>query len=215
IGLEPRLAARWAVTPDVRIVPTFGIVHQPPSFALPVSGLVPTLQDGGLQRSVQASTGVEADLDTATMFGTTLFYSVSFNMTDAIGAAAAGGAPDFRERSDGRSYGAEVSLRRRMTRRLGGFLSYTLSRSERSVGEEHFPSAFDRTHVLNLAASYGLGRGWTTGGRFVAYSGAPVQLSTESNVAERTTTVRREQAFFRLDFRLEKRWTYSESTWLS
>jgi len=214
VGLDPRLAARLALGPNARLVSTLGVAHQPPSFALPVPGLVPSLQEG-LQRSVQSSAGAEIDLDDATTAGLTPFYNAFTNMTDALGAWGGDGAPDFQARSDGRSFGLELFFKRRLTRRLGGFFSYTLSRSERTVGEERFPSAFDRTHVINAAASYRLGRGWSTGGRVLFYSGAPIQPSADGAIVLRTGDVEREPPFVRLDLRLEKRWTLGKGAFIA
>lgn len=212
-GIDPRLAARWEVTPSLRLMPVFGIVHQPPSFALPIPGLQPTLA-GGLQRGIQTSAALELDLDKTTTAGVSPFYNVYSNMTDALGTSTGEGQPDWAARSDGRAYGVELFLRRRLTERLGGFFTYTLSRSERTVAGETFPSGFDRTHVMNAAASYNLGRGWTAGGRFVFYSGTPVQQTTRTVVA-RSDQVEREPPFFRLDLRGEKRWTLGETTWIA
>jgi hypothetical protein len=47
--------------------------------------------------------------------------------------------------------GLELYVRRPFTRRLTGFVTHTLSRSTRSMGREHFPARFDRTHVLYVA----------------------------------------------------------------
>ena len=213
VGIDPRLAARWEVTPSLRLMPTFGIVHQSPSFAIPIPGLNPTLA-GGLQRSIQAATALELDLTESTTAGVSPFYNVYSNMTDALGTSTGEGQPDFAARSEGRAYGVELFLRRRLTERLGGFFSYTLSRSERTVAGDTFPSGFDRTHVMNAAASYNLGRGWNAGGRFVFYSGTPVQQTTRT-VVVRSDHVEREPPFFRLDLRGEKRWTLSETAWIA
>jgi len=213
VSIDPRLAARWEATPSFRVMPTFGVVHQSPSFAIPIPGLQPTLA-GGLQRSIQAATALELDLTVTTTAGVSPFYNVYSNMTDALGTSTGEGQPDFAARSEGRAYGVELFLRRRLTERLGGFFTYTLSRSERTVAGETFPSGFDRTHVMNAAVSYNLGRGWTAGGRFVFYSGAPVQQTTRTTVTH-SQHVEREPPFFRLDVRGEKRWTLSETAWIS
>ena len=85
-----------------------------------------------------------------------------------------------------------------MSRRLGGFLSYTLSRSVRSTSFGVLPASFDRTHVLNAVLAYDLGRRWRAGGRFVFYTGNP----PFDGLVDTT----RLPPFHRLDVRLEKRW---------
>ncbi|MEO8183622.1 MAG: hypothetical protein ABI895_32725 [Deltaproteobacteria bacterium] len=105
------------------------------------------------------------------------------------------------------TYGMELYLRRDLTRRFGGFLSYTLSRSVRSTGRLEGPSSVDRTHVLNLAAAYRLGDSWRLGSRFVFYSGRPGEVAYP-RAAQHPP---RGPAFYRVDVRVEKRWALGET----
>src|SRR5690606_15652675 len=73
---------------------------------------------------------------------------------------------------EGRAYGLELLVRRRIEQGLYGWLSYTLSRSERLNGQVWEPFAFDQTHILNLAASYAVD-GWRFGVAFQLASGRP------------------------------------------
>jgi hypothetical protein len=77
------------------------------------------------------------------------------------------------------------------------------------------PSTFDRTHVLNLALGYDFGRGYRAGVRVVLYTGYP--YATTGPDPTYTTVVHSERlpAFYRLDARLEKKWTIGRSSWLS
>ena len=75
--------------------------------------------------------------------------------------------------TQGTAYGLELFVKRKLTEHFGGFLSYTLSRSTRTYGNQTFISAYDRTHVLNVAAAYDLGRNWRAGARVVFYTGLP------------------------------------------
>ncbi|HMI92375.1 MAG TPA: TonB-dependent receptor, partial [Polyangiales bacterium] len=168
-AIDPRASAQLQVVPELRFSAAVGLAHQAPSFVLPLPGIRPTLGDG-LQESVQSSAGVELALDSATTAGATGFYNVFTDMTDAIGTMEGGeGAPDFSQRSDGSAYGVELAIRRRLTKRLGGFATYTFSRSlRRLIGQDGLDgqqraSAFDRPHVANAAISYDLGRGSRAG----------------------------------------------------
>ncbi len=218
-ALDPRISARLAITPSVRLVQAYGLASQPPSFILPGPGFTPGLQ-GGLQHSVQTSAGVEVDLPGDVTASATVFRDAFFDMTDALGTNPAPGASgssfpnDFARRSDGSSVGLEIVARRRLTRKLGGFLSYTLSRSVRTIGRSTFASAFDRTHVLNVAAVYDFGRGYKAGGRVVFYTGYPVTTPapTMGGAVAQTGTL---PPFFRLDVRLEKKWTIASRGWIS
>jgi TonB dependent receptor-like, beta-barrel/TonB-dependent Receptor Plug Domain/Gram-negative bacterial TonB protein C-terminal len=211
LGVDPRVSAEFEVSERVRLEHTLGIVHQPPSFAIPIPGFQIGGLRGGLQRAVQTSAGVHVELPEDVKASVTLFQNVFFNMTDAIGVARAELGDDEDElelRSLGHSFGLEVYLRRRLTRRFGGFVSYTLSRSTRSFGRVHVPSSFDRTHVLNVAAAYDLGRQWRAGSRLTYYSGFPGDLTTEAWLAGREAE--RSPGFFRGDIRFEKRWRINE-----
>lgn len=214
-SVDPRLAARFIVSPRFRLIHAYGMAHQAPSFALPVPGLTIARLRQGLQKSIQASSGAELDLDDATTLSLSAFYNVFLDLSDALGTSDGDGPPAFAERSDGRAFGAEFYLKRRLTRRIGGYLSYTLSRSTRRLDSGEFPSATDRTHVVSGAVSHALGRGWRAGARFTLYSGAPVQQERPGPAASRSESPERDPFFFRLDLRLEKRWLLSSSRWLS
>ncbi|MDX1406551.1 MAG: TonB-dependent receptor, partial [Saprospiraceae bacterium] len=58
---------------------------------------------------------------------------------------------------EGRTYGAELSIRKKEGV-INGWLSYTLSRSERQIeginDGDWYPSNFDKTHVLSLLFNY-------------------------------------------------------------
>ena len=207
LGIDPRISARFGITPKLRTIHAFGIAHQPPSFVVPVPGFQLAGLRGGLQRSLQSSAGVEYDLPEDFTGSLTLFQNVFFDMTDRLGGG--GDDDDLDRRSLGSAVGAEVMLRRPLTQRLGGYFAYTLSRSTRSFGREHFPAAFDRTHVLNLALAYDLGRRWRAGSRLVYYSGFPAEEATSTEV--RSKSPKRVPDFYRVDLRLEKRWRLGES----
>lgn len=213
VAVEPRLAARIDVGDDVRIVQAYGLAHQPPSSLTP--GVPQAYLRGGLQRAVQASAGVEVDLPGAITAKGTLFYHAYFGMNDALGGGTGDPTQRLEERADGAAQGFELMVRRRLSERLGGHLAYTLSRSTRTVGRERFPSTYDRTHVANLALSLDLGRGWRAGTRAVFYTGAPVSPADGDLLALRSESPARADPFFRLDGRVEKRWTIGESGWLA
>ncbi|HWA75017.1 MAG TPA: hypothetical protein VG937_21910 [Polyangiaceae bacterium] len=216
-SIDPRISARFKVAPWLTIVHADGISHQPPAFVIPLPGRSPAGLKGGLQESVQTSAGVELELGSATKATVTGFYNAFFDMADAF-ASNGDGPPDAREdpRSLGSAVGLELYLHRDLTQRLGGFLSYTLSRSTRSIGSEHFPSTFDRTHVLNAALAYNLGRNWRAGTRLVFYTGTPKIADTNGLIAEpRSEHPARNDPFYRVDLRLEKRWNLRGSRWVS
>jgi TonB family protein len=216
-ALEPRISARFHVGQRLTLTHAYGLVHQPPAFVVPLPGRAAADLDRGLQKAFQTSSGAELRLGRNTKASVTLFYNSFFAMTDGL-ASHGDGPPDSgaEQRSQGSAVGLELYVRRPLTRHLGGFLSYTLSRSMRSLGRERFPSSYDRTHVVNGALGYDLGRKWRVGARIVFYTGAPLLPEANGLISPlRVSAPPRGAPFFRLDLRLEKRWTWGERAWLA
>ena len=91
---------------------------------------------------------------------------------DSAGAQRTANA--FEVRTKGEAYGLELFVKKKLTDRIGGFLSYTLSRSTRTFDSRTYIASFDRTHVLNTTAlAFDLGRNWRAGSRFTFYTGLP------------------------------------------
>lgn len=223
VGVDPRLASRIHVAKNLHVIHTLGLAHQPPSFLIPIPGLAIGSLKGGLQESIQSSAGVEVDLPEQTTATFTVFDNIFQNMSDTLGVSQGGNVENqvFKDqRSEGSAIGAEVYIKRKLTRRFGGYVSYTLSRSTRSVGNEHFLSAFDRTHVANIAAAYDLGKLWRAGSRFTIYTGTPV-IAPGGQAAQglipppRSLSPDRDPLFYRIDLRLEKRWNLTKTVWVS
>lgn len=125
---------------------------------------------------------------------------------DSAGGRAAAQALEVR--TQGRAYGLELYLKRRLTERFGGYVSYTLSRSTRSYDRREYVATFDRTHVASAAASYDLGRRWRVGSRVTFYTGLPKARDPIDGST-------RLPSFFRVDLRGEKRWVLGRYTWIS
>jgi TonB family protein len=203
-GVDPRVSVRYDLSDKLSIVHGLSLVHQAPSFVVPVPGFKPSLS-GGLQRALQSSAGITYKLPSDISASLTVFQNAFFNMTDFIGLAQldqSGGGNLEDARSLGHAYGVEAMVRRSLSRDLGGFLSYTLSRSVRTSGIASGPATTDRTSVLNLGASYNLGRNWRLGGRVLFYSGIPAQVA----YIEAAKSPPRTPPFWRLDVKLQKRW---------
>ncbi len=227
LAVDPRLSARLSLGRGVTFVQAHGLASQLPSFVVPIPGFRPGL-GGGLQRSFQSSAGLELALPEDITATVSVFHNAFFNMTDALGSLGLDSVEDaFTLRALGAATGVELSAHRKLTRRVGGFASYTLSRSTRSIGRTRQVSSFDRAHVANVALTYDLGRGYRAGGRFVFYSGLPQKIGGATlppiggvpggsgPLAGGATRWERLPPFFRLDVRLEKRWPIGKSGWLS
>jgi TonB family protein len=212
IGVSPRLAASFRVTDDVSIEHAVGIADQPPNFVPGVPGVAVAGLPGGLQRSVQTSSTLRAELPWSTSGSASVFYNGYFRLTDPFSQNQdlELDVDEARVRSLGRAYGLELMLTRRLSDRIGGLLSYTLSRSTRSHERIHTLSGYDRPHVVNLALSYDLGRRWLVSARTIAYSGVP---GSRTFGERRIFDQSRARPFFRVDARLEKRFQISQRSW--
>jgi hypothetical protein len=198
-----------------------GIYHQPPRFVLPLPGFDIMPLRFGLLQSIQTSLGVEAPLREhftvglegyfAYMNPTVFDLSVNRQTLNTIGNSTllptsttppANRAQDILDRlaspHSGRAYGLEVLIRREAKSGLFGWLSYTLSRSERERDGSWVPYDFDRTHLLNLVAGLRLPRNWDLGLRVQYQSGKPATTTAGYNTA-------RTSGYYRVDLRLDKR----------
>jgi len=235
-AVDPRLSTRVTLSPGVAWLSSIGLSHQYPSLRVGnVPGPMLSIPgfpfgDRQLQSAAQLSQGVELALPWDLTFGATGFYSQFWGLTDLSQSCfqlelglipnpmPGQRVPPYvcpnNDPVRGRAYGLELMLRRPFSKRVSGLFSYTLSRATR---EAHFittsgvddvatvTSEFDRTHVLNAILSYDLGRRWRVGGRFLFYTGTPYS-NLDGSLPVPPYNAYRNPAFYRLDFRLEKRW---------
>lgn len=216
---DPRLATRVRLAPRVAWLTASGISHQPPAFLVPVPGLQLGALKQGVQTAVQTSQGIELLLPLDVTLTPTAFLHNYLRLTDATATCGFGRVGDTGSSDDcldqrvrGRTFGLELLVRRPLTKRLTGWIAYTLSRSTREAhplggkgAVSTIPSEFDRPHVLNVIGAYDLGRNWRIGARFLYYTGRPYSNSIQSVPVPPFNSVRL-PSFFRFDARLEKRW---------
>ncbi|HEX2874737.1 MAG TPA: TonB-dependent receptor [Polyangiaceae bacterium] len=213
VGVDPRLSAEYRVTPRLTLFSGFGVAHQPPSSAVPTPGLDPAL-GVGLQTGVQQSYGFRLKLPEQLSLEVTAFQAALFNLSDDIGQARARDTDQNlqeNQRGMGQARGIELFLKRSLTRKLGGFLSYTLARSQRFVGRSDAPSAYDRRHVLGAALGYDWGGGFRSGVRGSFYTGVPADVAYLEAAREPPRT----RPYYRIDLRSEKRFEWGEGNHLS
>jgi TonB family protein len=213
LGVDPSVVARFRISNDVALVHGVGVAHQTPNYIPNVPGARVAGLSGGLQRAVFASSGVEVALPYEIQGTASVFDNVIFDVTDPFSSTQ-----DFainpeaaKERPTAHAYGLELKLHRPLTRRFGGMLSYTLSRSTRTYDNYSTLAGSDRTHVLNLAGLYTLGANWRVGGRAVAYSGVPGRLEGARRIFDQS----RSHPFLRADLRLERRFRIGPDSYWS
>ncbi|HXI59549.1 MAG TPA: TonB-dependent receptor [Polyangia bacterium] len=230
-SVDPRLVARWALSPRLAFKAGVGIFHQPQEpqilddqFGNPSLPLI---------WSDQYHLGVERRFTDVISLDATVYYLGRHNLPvrDAQERFTADGR--------GRSYGLEVLLRHEITRNFYGWISYTLSRAEQTVPtvgnqsfgmggvsapasttqQTYYPTPFDQTHNLIAIASYKL-RAWELGARFRLVSGVPT-TPTEGAVYDSDYGAyrpvlgpaysTRRQLFHQLDVRVER--TFTRDWW--
>jgi hypothetical protein len=205
---SPRLQVRYRVGARDFLKATAGQFSQMPSLPVGVPGFESFgLATYGLQRSRQASIGVESALEDRLgidlNLDTSLFYQ-RLHLTDLRNSLIPDPqSRDLLEPREGESYGLELMVRRPMKHKLYGWLAYTLSRSLRVVDGIVVPSDWEQRHVLNLVVGYRWPKNYSTSLRFHYNSGRPYPLYNQ-----RTYDVEgyiRLPGFPQLDLRADKR----------
>jgi TonB family protein len=221
VDVSPRLSARYELvhgSPSTVLKAGSGLFHQPPGLAEVVLSEEHSLRS---TRAWQNSLGIEQELSEQVELSLEGFYNV---LDDLISRRPdAQGVLRYDNSGVGRVVGAELMLRYKADERFFGWLSYTLSRSERTwvPGEPSRLFYLDQTHILTALASLDLGRGWEIGGRFRYVSGNLYtacegglfsSLSTAYLCLNGPISGERLPPFHQLDFRVDKRWVFSEFT---
>lgn len=210
---EPRLTVRLAPTTATAVTLAGGLYHQAPqpdttsqSFGNP---------NLGLERSEQYSISVQQRLGGQAQIEVTGFAK---RMSGLVVPGPFGG-PRYDNAGTGQVRGAELLLRG-SAGPVEGWVAYTVSRATRidRPGQPERPFAFDQTHVLAVVAGGDLGAGWRAGLRLRAASGNPYtplrpayfDASADVTVPTAATAPLAERlpAFFQLDARIDKTWTF-------
>ncbi len=214
VSFDPRGVVRYAFTDQVTGKVASGLFTQPPQpFQIDHRFGNPELDP---QRSWQSSAGVEIALPHDLDVESQLFYTRMWNMARTTNDLLPSGRRQvFAADGEGRAYGWELLVRRRIEDGLFGWLSYTLAWSERFTDDgQTVPFFFDQRHTLNLAISYAIG-GWRFGARFQLASGRPDRpvLGAEEDVdayrfdARRGGLVSRLPTYHQLDVRIDRDFT--------
>ena len=215
-AVDPRLTTIFTVAPDMRVKLGVGVFSQPPEFQESDA----TIGNPNLDpiKAVHLGAGWEYDGVPGFRFGVEGFYKY---LWDRAITTPNGAAPFYVTAGIGRIYGAEfsVNIRPKTDRHYFGYLSYTLSRSERKDGplEPWRLFDFDQTHILTAAFVYNFPRNWEIGGTFRLVSGnpgTPVVGSIYDALSDvyipidgRVNTLRN-PLFHQLDIRIQKKWIF-------
>lgn len=224
---DPRLAAFWQVHERVLLKGGAGLYHQPPDFRQgqlsPTFGNPDLLPEGAGQYMV----GTEVRFTDALSLDVQLYYKQLFNQSRPTLATSGGDVNvddvDLRYTSigKGRAYGAEILLRHALTKNFFGWISYSLSRTERDFagGKNYGLSAFDQPHNLVVVASYKLPLDFIVGAK-IRYTSGPLTSEIKGAIYDANgnyfvpitdfTYTKRLPDFFQLDVRIDKRFVFQK-----
>jgi TonB family protein len=203
VSPDPRLGVRLEVIEGGTLKAGTGLYHQPPQ-------LGDSPNDRYFEQAWSSEFGWEQQFTPAIRADVTGFYRKMDNL---------GGGDDP---GIGRAYGMEVMLRHAPVGRFFGWISYTLSKSERNDDPDDkkgwYPFDFDQTHILTAVAGYRLPLDldvssrfqYVTGNPYTPYVGGLYLMDSGSYVAipSADTNSLREAPYYALDLRVEKVFTY-------
>lgn len=173
LEVEPRVAARWSPVRWLTWKAGWGIYHEPPASA-DLSSVFgnPTL---GLESAQHFLWGAAVGSPDVVSVEATVFETRSKNLAVPSPLPSPLVAQSLVDTGIGRTRGVQVLVRKQLAKRLFGWVTYTLSRSERANadGQPYYPYDYDQTHVLSALASYDLGDGFVVGSRFRYATGYP------------------------------------------
>jgi TonB family protein len=172
--IEPRLSVHYAFTPRISAKAAYGEYHQTPQ-AEELSDVFgnPKL---GLSYAQHELVGTSFQLTDLLSIETTGFYRTMSNLVTRSTAPTPYIAQALDQVGTGHAYGVQFLLRQdKGNGRFFGWVSYTISRSERQDGPNLPVRLFDydQTHVFTALGSYDIGLGFEVGARFRFASGYP------------------------------------------
>ncbi|MEM9074395.1 MAG: TonB family protein, partial [Myxococcota bacterium] len=225
---DPSLPSAWTVDPrvsflaslprDTRLKLAVGTFSQAPEF----NEQNDEIGNGALDpiRAVHVTAGFDNRPAEGVQVGLEGFYKY---LWDRVVSTPDGNLPRFTNDGIGRIYGLELSGRiqpNAFNGRFSGFLSYTLSRSERrDLPQDSWRLFdFDQTHIFTFSGTVRFNRGWELGATFRLVSGNPrtpvvggvydINADVYSGIPGAINSDR-DPLFHRLDVRVQKTWTYS------
>jgi hypothetical protein len=216
---NPRIAAAFRATRKLTLTAGAGIYGQPPDpqDMSPVFGN-PGL---GLERAAHLSGGFNYKLRPTLTLEIIGFYKRMWDLVSRNANPSPPVADSLTQDEIGRAYGGQLLLRQELLHGFFGWITYSLTRSER---RDHPTTAwrlfdFDQTQALGVVASYQLGHGWDVGARFRYTTGFPrtpviPQLGVFDNPNNQYAPVFgayntiRIPSFYQLDARLERSFVY-------
>jgi TonB family protein len=216
---NPRIAAAFRATRKLTLTAGAGIYGQPPDPAdmSPVFGNPTIVQE----RAAHLSGGFNYKLRPTLTLEIVGFYKRMWDLVSRNENGSPPVADSLVQEEVGRAYGGQLLLRQELIHGFFGWITYSLTRSER---KDHPDTDwrlfdFDQTQTVGVVASYQVGHGWDVGSRFRYTTGfprtpvipQPTVADIPNNQYEPTFGAYnsiRIPAFYQLDARVEKSIVY-------
>jgi TonB family protein len=225
-SLDPRLVAKYKLTPTFTLKGYIGEFSQPPQpeavdrrFGNP---------NVGSEHATHFGLGYEWKPSKLWSIDSEIYYvrrrDLVVFVQDEVVEDENGGFSFVNFRNEGRrnSYGFEILIKREISDHFFGWLSYTFSKAKQKQhpDSDWLLTSFDQTHVMNAIASWKPGKGYELGVRFQLATGRPdtpvIGATYDADTGQydavrgplRSTRV---PMFKQIDVRAEKVWLYN--TW--
>ena len=183
-NLEPRASARYVLTETSSLKASYHRMAQyihlisNTTAASPLDVWTPSTSNIRPEIADQVALGYFRNFrDNAYEFSVETFYKTMSNQVDYINGADLLLNDNLEGEllyGQGRAYGAEFYLKKNAGK-LTGWVSYTLSRSERQINGINlgrwYPNKYDKTHNLAVVGLYALNERWTLSGNFAYGTG--------------------------------------------
>lgn len=190
-SLEPRISLRYLASDKITLKAAYSKMQQylhllsNSTIGLPTDLWLPVTDKIKPQRSHQYAIGAVYSPVNKYTFSVEGFYKDMKNLIEyKEGASFFGssiGWEDKVEMGDGRSYGAELLLKKE-TGKTTGWVGYTLSKAERQFENlnfgEWFAARYDRTHDLSIVMSHKFSEKIDIGATWVFGTGNAITLAT-------------------------------------
>ncbi len=216
-AVDPRFFARWRITDSATLKGSAGIYHQYPQG----DEMVEPFGTPNIEPEVANAYGggIEYDFGEGYTMDAQGYYK---QLIDLVSGTESGADEPYDNEGVGHVYGAELLVRKELTDRLYGWLSYTYSVSERRdrPGGDWRYFDQDQRHNFILLASYRIGDTWRVGGKFSYGTGLPFteidtaiyNADTDSYIPIYSDEVNeeRQEDIHQLDVRVDKAWQFTD-----